>query len=631
MRALILGTAGHVDHGKTALVRALTGVDTDRLKEEKERGITIELGFAPLEIAGRVRFGVVDVPGHEDFVRTMVAGAAGMDVVLLVIAADEGVMPQTREHLAIVQMLGVRELVVALTKRDLVDDDWLALVDADVTELLRSTPYAHARRVATSATRSAGLDELTEALVEAADRAGTPAVSDLVRLPLDRVFALQGTGTVVTGTLWSGTLRVGDRVVIVPAGLEARVRSVQVHGREVDAARAGERTAVALVGEGGDRTRVGRGATLVTSRDWAPTRMLTAEVRMLADSAWSLVPRQRVHLHHGTAEVLARCTLLDTDELAPGGTGWVQFRLEEPLAARARDRLVLRAYSPVTTIGGAVIAEPAPPKRARLEPETIGALRSVIDGDPVAAVRGVLDLGGSRGVARSLLPILTGLESGIVASALSQVEDDCLNAGGRVFGSGARREAERIVLRAIDEAHAKHPLRHAVPLAAVREAFSRAAAEELPDATIEVLLAEGSLEPVEGGIRRRGYRPTLSADQEAASNRLRQILQEGGLEAPSLDELPEDLRKREDLWELARRLESLGFVRQVSDGLFLAVAGLDAAAARIRAELGGERELGPAAFREVLPVTRKRLLPLLSHFDQRGTTVRRGDGRDVPA
>ena len=393
MKHLILGTAGHIDHGKTSLVKSLTGTDTDRLKEEKERGITIELGFAPLEIAGRLRFGVVDVPGHEDFVRTMVAGAAGMDVVLLVIAADEGVMPQTREHLAIVQMLGVRELVVALTKRDLVDDDWLALVDADVDELLRPTPYAQARRVATSVTRSTGLDELTDALLDAADRARAPALSDLVRLPLDRVFALQGTGTVVTGTLWTGTLRVGDRVVILPEGLDARVRSLQVHGRDVDEARAGERTAVALVGEGGDRTRVRRGATLVTSRDWAPARMLTAQVRLLPDSAWSLVPRQRVHLHHGTAEVLARCTLLDADELAPGDTGWVQFRLEEPLPARARDRMVLRAYSPVTTIGGAVVAEPTPPKRARLDAATIAALQGVIQGEPADAVRSALDLG----------------------------------------------------------------------------------------------------------------------------------------------------------------------------------------------------------------------------------------------
>jgi selenocysteine-specific elongation factor len=629
VKALILGTAGHVDHGKTALVRALTGVDTDRLKEEKERGITIELGFAPLEISPELRFGVVDVPGHEDFVRAMVAGAAGMDVVLLVVAADEGVMPQTREHLAIVQLLDVPELVVALTKCDLVEDDWLALVDAEVGDLLSSTPDAQARRVPTSAARASGLDALREALAEAAGRVHHAEVSDLVRLPLDRVFALQGTGTVVTGTLWSGTLRAGDRVIALPEGLEARVRSLQVHGRDVQQARAGERTAVALVGDGADRTRVRRGMTLVTSRDWAPTHMLTARVSMLAASDWSLARRQRVHLHHGTAEVLARCVLLDAQEIPPGGTGWVQFRLEEPLAARARDHVVIRAYSPVTTIGGAVIAEPTPPKRSRLDGDTRAALELVLDGEPDEAVRGALDLAGLAGMPRSVLPIQTGLEPDLVTAALGRLADTCVSSGARVFGRSARSAAEAIALSAVNRGHARHPLRETVPLAVVREAFPRAAAAELPDAIVALLVRQKRLEPGEGGVRRPDHRPELSPEQEAASQRLAAVLLEGGLEAPSLAELPDDLRTRDDLWALLRRLEARDVVRQVSEGLFLSREGLDAAGLRIRAELGGRRDLGPAAFREILPVSRKRLLPLLSYFDTQGVTVRRGDGRDV--
>ncbi|MEQ1857587.1 MAG: selenocysteine-specific translation elongation factor, partial [Longimicrobiales bacterium] len=265
MRGLILGTAGHVDHGKTSLVRALTGVDTDRLKEEKERGITIELGFAQLDVPGRARFGVVDVPGHEDFVRAMVAGAAGMDVVLLVVAGDEGVMPQTLEHLAIVDLLGVQRLVVAITKSDLVDPEWLQLVDADVETLLEGGRYAGARRVFTSAVRSQGLEELVDALVEAAEGVEAAATADIVRLPLDRVFTIQGTGTVATGTLWSGTLRAGDRVRILPHDLEAKVRGLQVHDRDVEVASAGDRTAVSLSGAGADRSVVDRGATLVTA------------------------------------------------------------------------------------------------------------------------------------------------------------------------------------------------------------------------------------------------------------------------------------------------------------------------------------------------------------------------------
>ena len=409
MRGLILGTAGHVDHGKTSLVRALTGVDTDRLKEEKERGITIELGFAELAVAGRVRFGVVDVPGHEDFVRAMVAGAAGMDVVVLVVAADEGVMPQTKEHVAIVELLGVQELVVAITKCDLVDAEWLALVDADVEALLKGTRYANAPRVATSAARSEGLEELVEALVRAAESVQAAAEDDLVRLPLDRVFTIQGTGTVATGTLWSGTLRAGERARILPNDLEARVRTVQVHDCEVDEARAGDRTAVSLSGAGADRAIVDRGATLVTSSDWTPTWMATARVRVLPDSAWSIEQHQRVHVHHGTAEVLARCVLLDTDEIGPGQTGWVQLRLESPLTLRARDRAVLRAYSPVTTIGGAVVAEAAAPKRNRVDERTGGLLEQIIEGEPPEAVGAYLELQGWAGAERSALPVLTGL------------------------------------------------------------------------------------------------------------------------------------------------------------------------------------------------------------------------------
>jgi selenocysteine-specific elongation factor len=631
VRGLILGTAGHVDHGKTALVRALTGVDTDRLEEEKRRGITIELGFASLEIDGRIRFGVVDVPGHEDFVRTMVAGAAGMDVVLLVVAADEGVMPQTREHLAIVRMLGIPELVVALTKCDLVEQDWLELVDADVAELLADTPYAQARRVATSATRSIGLDVLTDALVEAAERASPSDSDDLTRLPLDRVFVIQGTGTVVTGTMWSGSLRTGERVLVLPEGLEARVRSVQVHGQETGQASAGERTAVALAGEGADRERVRRGSTLVAAKEWTVSSMLTVRVWMLPDSGWSLEPRQRVHVHHGTAEVLARCVLLDADGIAPGETGWVQLRLEEPLAVRARDRIVLRAYSPVTTIGGAVVAEPFPPKRARVDEAVAEALERILDGDAIDVLRGVLELADMHGVPRSQLAIVTGLSPAVIARTLEQLRPECLASPHQVFGAAARAEAEAIVLEAVAQGHALQPLREAVPLASVREAFPRWASGELADATVAALVERGALESIEGGVRRPGHEATLSDEQRAASTRLEEIFREGGLGAPALDELPEDLRKREDLRALLRRMESSGVVRQVADDLFLDSDGLDAAAARIRSELGGRRDLGPAAFKDALPVTRKRLLPLLNYFDGKGTTLRRGEGRDVPA
>jgi selenocysteine-specific elongation factor len=635
VRGLILGTAGHVDHGKTALVRALTGVDTDRLKEEKERGITIELGFAELDLGERVRFGVVDVPGHEDFVRAMVAGAAGMDVVLLVVAADEGVMPQTREHLAIVDLLDVPELVVALTKCDLVEADWLALVDSDVESLLEGTRYAQARRIPTSATRAEGLDALLEAFVASAERVRAAESSDLVRLPLDRVFAIQGTGTVATGTLWSGTLRAGDRARILPQDLEAKVRGLQVHDREVSEAEAGDRTAVALSGEGADRSRVARGSTLVTSPDWTPSWMVTARVRVLPDAEWSIEQHQRVHLHHGTAEVLARCVLLDVEggagEIGPGESGWVQFRLEEPLTVRVRDRAVIRAYSPVTTIGGAVVAEAVPAKRNRLEESTRAALERLVDGSPTEAIAAHLEIQGWVGAARSALPIHTGLTPAQVESAWPDLRAArALSTSDQLFGSSIRAEAEERLLGAVDAGHAADPLRPALSLAALRAALPGWAPGGLADAVVADLVARGVLEPLEGGVRRPDHRPTLSDEQNAASARLEAILRAGGLGAPSVAELPDELRARADLWPLLRRLEALGVLKLVADGLFLAAEEVDAAAARIRADLGGQKDLGPASFKDVLPVTRKRLLPLLAYFDGRGTTLRRGEGRDVP-
>ncbi len=629
---MLLGTAGHIDHGKTALVRALTGVDTDRLKEEKARGITIELGFAELAAADGPHFGVVDVPGHEAFVRAMVAGAAGMDVVLLVVACDEGVMPQTREHLAIAELLGVPELVVALTKAELVEEEWLELVDQDVADALEDTPFSAAPRIATSAVSGAGLDVLVDALKAAARRVRARTREDVTRLPLDRVFTIQGTGTVVTGTMWSGVVGVGDKVRILPEGLEARVRSVEVHGRPVDTAQAGDRAALALVGQGADRDVLRRGATLVSAPEWVPSQMLTARVRMLPGPGWSLEHNQRVHLHLGTTEVLARCALLERDGLGPGDEGWVQLRLEEPLMARGQDRFVIRAYSPVTTIGGGVVAEPLPPKRTRLGARERSLLERAVHGTPEEVVAAHLGLAGWRGCDVAALPIETGLTPAAVEEALKALADGgALRTARSAFAREVREEADRLVERAVEMGHAADPLRHALPLTVPRASLPKWAPPELAEAAIEALVAAGRLESVGGGVRRPGHEAKLSAEQELAVAELVRVFEEGGLAPPLVEELPESLAGRSDLWSLLRRLEEVGAIRQVADGLYVESDALDRAARRVRETLGGRRNLGPADFREALPVTRKHLIPLLNFFDGQGTTVRGEDGRDVPA
>lgn len=632
MPDLILGTAGHIDHGKTALVKALTGTDTDRLSEEKARGITIELGFAELSLPDGLRFGVVDVPGHEAFVRAMVAGAAGMDVVLLVVAADEGIMPQTREHLAIVGLLAVPELVVAVTKCDVVEEEWLELVEAEIRETLEPTPYREAALVRTSVVEERGVDTLLEALEAAASRVTDESATDLTRLPLDRVFTIRGTGTVVTGTLWSGTLGADQRVRILPEGLDARVRGLQVHGKDAEGAAAGNRVAVALTGDGADRDAIGRGSTLVTDAAWTSTWMLTTLVRMVDDTEWALEHNQRVHVHLGTADVLARVALLEDHPLSAGDSGWAQLRLESPLVARARDRFVVRAYSPVTTIGGGVVAESHPPKRTRLASAEREALERMVSESTGNAVAACLQLAGWDGVPREALPLRTGLPPIQVDRALGTLgPEGYVLAGSHVFGPTVMREARQAIMAAVDARHAEDPLLHSIPVSAARAGLPSWSPPELADALIERLVEDEVLEWVDGGVRRRGHEVQLEPEQEDALRRILDIFETGGLAPPVLDDFPSELRDRSDFRALVRRLEEEKAVVQVAEGLFVVVEELERAEGRIRESLGGLADLGPADFRDVLPVTRKHLIPLLNHFDGRGVTVRSQAGRAVPS
>jgi selenocysteine-specific elongation factor len=357
---LTLGTAGHIDHGKTALVAALTGIDTDRLPQEKARGISIELGYAPLELPSGRRLSVVDVPGHERFVRAMVAGATGIDLFLLVVAADDGVMPQTREHAAIVQLLGIPDGVVALTKRDLVDDDGAELARLGIAELLDGGPYAGAEVVEVSSRTGLGLDDLRAALDRTAGAARSRPSDGPVRLPVDRSFSLRGIGTVATGTLWSGSVGTGDRLVVQPGGREARVRSVQVHDRPAERAGAGQRVALALVGV--ERAQVRRGHVVTTPGAFPESFRLECDISVLGSAPRGLRNGEPVMVHHGTAELHARVAIPGGGELAPGAGGRVQLRLRSRAVAAAGDHVVIRLTGPAITVAGGTVVDPAPPR-----------------------------------------------------------------------------------------------------------------------------------------------------------------------------------------------------------------------------------------------------------------------------
>ena len=372
MKHGIIGTAGHVDHGKTVLTKALTGMDTDRLAEEKCRGITIDLGFAHLDWPDGTQAGIVDVPGHEKFIKNMLAGAGGIDLALLVVAADEGVMPQTVEHLDILSLLGIRDGIVVLTKADLADADWLEMIRKQVQELVRGTFLEGAPILPVSAVTGSGIPELNEQLHSLVLHTKEKSTLAPFRLPIDRVFSVDGFGTVVTGTLTEGAVRVGDAVELVPSGLQSRVRTLQVHGESVDAAYAGQRAALNLTNL--QRTEVHRGDAAVRPGGVRPSRMLDVRLRCLESAKRTVLNGSQVHLYHGTSVHLAKAVLLDRDELPPGAQCFAQLRLTEPMAVKQGDRFVIRFYSPVETIGGGTVLDPRPLRHKRHDPAVLDSL-----------------------------------------------------------------------------------------------------------------------------------------------------------------------------------------------------------------------------------------------------------------
>ena len=616
---MIVGTAGHVDHGKTALVRALTGVDTDRLPEEKRRGITIELGFAPLPLPGLGTLGMVDVPGHEAFVRTMLAGASGIDVALLVVAADEGVMPQTREHLAILSLLAIPAGVVAVTKCDLVDPEWLALVIEDVRGAVAGTSLADAPVIATSATTGEGLGALREALGAAMRRGAGEAATghraggeDLFRMPVDRAFSVRGTGTVVTGTVWSGTLRREAVVRLLPGDRSARVRGLQVHGAAADGVGPGTRAAVALVGV--DVGEVPRGATLVTDAAWSSSRLWRADVHLLDEATAVVGARTNVRVHLGTADVGGRIVAAG-GTLEPGARGEARVVLDAPIAARGGDRFVLRGGSPLATLGGGVILDPAPSVR-RPRPWPPGD-RSV-DG----RLGALLAESGADGVAARGLPVRLGVPPALLDRMLRD-RGDVLRVGGRLVAASVAEALRRALLDRLVAWHREAPLEAGMSVQALRA--SVAAPPDVCDAVLAELAAAGAV-TVDGAlVRERGWAPTLTPGQQALAARLAERLAAAGLEAPTVTELTTELGR--EVPALLALAERQGMVVALGGERYCDASSVAGAVARLEATLVVGAVYQPGALREALGISRKHLMSLLEQLDRQGVTERAAEGR----
>ena len=610
---MIVGTAGHIDHGKTALVRALTGIDTDRLPEEKRRGITIDLGFAPLDLPNVGVAGVVDVPGHEAFVRTMLAGATGIDLALLVIAADEGVMPQTREHLAILGLLGIRGGVVALTKSDLVEPDWLDLVRLDVADVLAGTAMADAPMVATSVVTGAGLPALREALAAAAADVSARRDDDVFRMPIDRVFTIRGTGTVITGTVWSGSIGRDDVVRVMPDDKTVRVRGLQAHGTAIDRAKPGTRLAVALAGI--DHDALTRGAVLVSEGGWHASRVLRADLTLLGNTVAALSPRASVRFHLGTTEVGAR-VVTPGGALSPGETKPGRVVLDAPVVVRAGDRFVIRGGSPVSTLGGGVVVDPHPAHR-RARPWT--AQHDSFDARLSLALREA----GGEGLGIADLPVRLGASPSDVAACL-EPHKDVLRIGARIFDRAYRDELVSSLAEAVAQHHQRNPLDAGVLLQTIRARV--VGRSELLDDAVRTAVISGHLETIENGlVRRTGWRPTLSNDQTDLKATLAGALRTAGPEPPSLGEL--SAAHGPSVVPIIRMLEREGTIVPVESDRYYDAGALTALVDRLRNGMIGGREYTPSELRDVIGLSRKYLIPFLEYCDRRGITERRSTGR----
>ena len=623
-RGVVVGTAGHVDHGKTALVRALTGVETDRWREERERGLTIDIGFARLPLADDLEVGVIDVPGHEDFLKNMLAGATGIDVVLLVVAADEGAMPQTLEHLAIADLLDVGHGVVALTKRDRVEPDWLELVRETTRELLsegsqeRDWPI-----VSVSATTGEGLEDLRDALRIVVDRVEGRAEEDLFRLPVDRAFSVHGTGTVVTGTVWSGSIERGQRVRLLPESLDARVRGLEVHGEARDRVGPGRRCAVALVGPATSSAR--RGSTLVRDDAWRPADRLGVRLDVLSRPGRPIEHGQRVRVYLGTREVMAQARLPGRATLAPGTAGWGVLALEQPLVARARDRAIVRFYSPVTTIGGARIAEIDPPGSWE---RRLNAWGEILSQDTSSAFDAVVGLAGTRGLPVAAAPLAVGRPAARIVDAARdrgalRIEDAWFSA------RAAERAAERIE-SALADLHGADRRAAGVSKEAVRSALSDGMASALLERTLNELIEQGRILESGPRVALPGHRPELTPEEAEAKDRLEREIVSAGLTPPLLSELARSLRiARPVLDDLLRLLREEGAIRAVTPELHVSAEALDAMEVRVRQLLADAEPAAPTVFKEAFDLSRKYLIPLLEHLDREGVTRRTGEGRTL--
>lgn len=629
MKHVIIGTAGHVDHGKTTLIKALTGTDTDRLKEEQERGMTIDLGFAALRLPDGTLAGIIDVPGHERFLKNMLAGVSGVDVVLLVIAADEGIMPQTVEHLDILRLLNVRNGVVALTKIDMVDKEWTDVIEEDVRARLADSFLANAPILRVSAATGKGIDALKRALQSAVSRSEARNADLPFRLPIDRVFSRPGFGTVVTGTLVSGTLHVGDTVEIVPQKAVSRVRGLQIHGRKVADASAGSRVAINL--NNIEIADLERGAQLAPPGSLSPTVAFDAVLHLLPNITAPLKDRDRVRLHIGTAEILGRIRILDErTELEGEATAYVQFQAEQPLVCARGDRFVLRTYSPLHTIGGGSVLDAAPTRHRKGATSVLAALAATDKGSPGDLLETILQRH-PYGITKKDLLTASGMAASDFEPILQSVTD-----AGQALPTGGSRLIHKLlfdsltarVTRILEEYHRQFPIRSGMPAEELRTTLDKQLDQRTFQALLQPWQQQSILAAESGSVRLAGFQVELNDRQNALMERIASVYRDYGIAIPTITDVSRLVKAPPDaLHALLRIGTERGLFHRVADGQYYQHDTLSHLQQQVRDHIAAHGTISVGALRDLTNSNRKFALQALEYLDAIQFTRRQGDER----
>lgn len=632
MKHFIVGTAGHIDHGKTTLIKALTGRETDRLKEERKRGISIELGFTYFDLPSGKRAGIIDVPGHEKFIKNMLAGAIGIDIVILVVAADEGVMPQTKEHLDILQLLGIKKGFIVLTKIDLVDEEWLELVMEDIKEHVKGTFLENTPIIPVSSTKNIGLDEVRDKIDDLTEEIEERNIKDMPRLPIDRVFTISGFGTIVTGTLISGTFKVGDEVEVFPGNKKGRIRSLQVHDEDVNIVEAGQRVAMNIAGL--KKSSINRGNVVAPIDSMKDTMMLDVKVKLLENIPKNIENRSRLRLYIGTQEILCRIVLLDKEKLLPGESAYAQLRLEEPTVAKRGDKFILRFYSPMFTIGGGKVLEANPEKKKRFDKQAIKELEIKDKGEIGDVIEKVIKDRSKEFPTVKDISIYT-----VIPKEDINKEIESLRLKNKVITFSLSKDTYVIhieyfnclqekIEEELKRYHIYRPLKLGIGKEEIRSKYFKNTKPRVADEFINLLIKKGIIKQKNEYIFLEGFEIKYNEEQNKIKEEIKKIFIREGFLLPKYEDIAREIKF--DDHEIKQVFESLldnGEVLKLKEGVYILKEVYNKAIIILKEYLDKNDSITVSQYRDLLNTNRKVSIALLEYFDEIKITKRVGDKR----